>query len=196
MIERIRNGVLAALVLLFCSFSAIAMEPPPAHDVIAIVGVNVVPMTGDLVLTRQTVLVSGGAITTVGSEEHVRVPSSLHSGFSALGCTRRDHLSGFSAHRELQSMVVAGLTPYQALRMGTSAPAEFLRESGKFGIVATGASADLVLVDANPLADIANTQKISGVLVRGRWLSRQFIDDGLNELQQRVATTADVSDSP
>jgi len=98
------------------------------------------------------------------------------------------NVPGFAAHRELQAMVDAGLTPYEALRMGTSAPAEFLRESGKFGIVAVGASADLVLLDANPLADIGNTQKISGVLVRGRWLDRAFIDDALSKLEQRVAT--------
>jgi imidazolonepropionase-like amidohydrolase len=80
--------------------------------------------------------------------------------------------------------------------MGTSAPAAFVREPGKFGIVAAGASADLMLVDANPLADVGNAQKISGVLVRGRWLSRQFIDDGLNEIQRRVATAAEFTDSP
>lgn len=96
------------------------------------------------------------------------------------------NVPGFAAHRELQSMVQAGLTPYQALRMGTSSPAVFVRESGKFGIVAAGASADLLLLDANPLADISNTQKISGVLVRGRWLDRKFIDARLNEIEQRA----------
>jgi imidazolonepropionase-like amidohydrolase len=106
------------------------------------------------------------------------------------------NVPGFSAHRELQAMVDAGLTPYQALRMGTSAPAAFLRETGKFGIVAAGATADLVLVDANPLANVGNTQKISGVLVRGRWLSRQFLDDQLNELARRVANSTEITDSP
>lgn len=466
--RRIRTGAIVALTLLFCSLSAFAMEPPPAHDVIAIVGVNAVPMTGDLVLQRQTVLVSGGAIAAVGNEDQVRVPRGawvikgqgkylmpglaemhahvpsgadsrayrddvlflyvangvtlargmlgdpehltlrselaahqilgprlytsgpslngesvkdaeqgarlvreqkqagydfikLHPGLSrdsflAIARTAHeigmpfgghvsrdvglrlaleqhqatvDHLDGyvlavssaaddptahpdnvglvlkleppriadivartrasgawvvptqslsenmlgqltpdvldarpemryvspklradyrkrkqgtldikaltpelsnkyldlrrqiirelndadaglllgsdapqlfnvpgFAAHRELQLMVGAGLTPYEALRMGTSAPAAFLRESGKFGIVAAGASADLMLVDANPLADIANTQKISGVMVRGRWLSRQFLDDGLHKLERRLATTAAISDSP
>lgn len=98
------------------------------------------------------------------------------------------NVPGFAAHRELQAMVDAGLTPYEALRMGTSAPAEFLGESGKFGIVAAGASADLLLLEANPLADIAHTQTISGVMVRGRWLDRRFIDDGLNKVEQKVAT--------
>jgi imidazolonepropionase-like amidohydrolase len=106
------------------------------------------------------------------------------------------NVPGFAAHRELQAMVDAGLTPYQALRMGTSAPAAFVREPGKFGIVAVGASADAVLVDANPLVNIGNAQKISGVLVRGRWLSRQFIDAGLDELQRRVAVTDEITDSP
>lgn len=92
------------------------------------------------------------------------------------------NVPGFSIHRELQTMVDAGLTPYRALRMGTSAPAAFVREPGKFGIVAAGASADLILIDANPLANVGNAQKITGVLVRGRWLSRQFIDDRLNKL--------------
>jgi hypothetical protein len=53
-----------------------------------------------------------------------------------------------------------------------------------------------VLVDANPLANVGNTQKISGVLVRGRWLSRQFLDDHLNELARRVATSTEITDSP
>jgi hypothetical protein len=106
------------------------------------------------------------------------------------------NVPGFSAHRELQAMVDAGLTPYQALRMGTSAPALFVRESGKFGIIAAGAAADLVLIDANPLANITNAQKINGVLVRGRWLSRQFIDERLSEVQRRVAAAAEITDSP
>lgn len=97
------------------------------------------------------------------------------------------NVPGFAAHREIQSMVAAGLSPYQALRMGTVAPAEFLGESGRFGIVAAGASADLVLLDASPLADISNTQKITGVIVRGRWLDRAFLDRTLAELESRVA---------
>jgi imidazolonepropionase-like amidohydrolase len=96
------------------------------------------------------------------------------------------NVPGFATHRELRSMVAAGLSPYQALRMGTVAPAEFLGETGGFGIVAAGASADLVLLDASPLTDITNTQKISGVMVRGRWLDRAFLDRTLAELESRA----------
>jgi hypothetical protein len=92
---------------------------------------------------------------------------------------------GFAAHRELRAMVDAGLSPYQALRMGTAAPAEFLRQSGRFGTITVGADADLVLMEANPLTDIGNSQKISGVMVRGRWLDRSFLDRGLADIRAR-----------
>ena len=80
------------------------------------------------------------------------------------------NVPGFSAHRELGSLVAAGLTPYQAIRTGTIAVAKFLGEEGKSGIVRQGARADLILLDANPLQDVANTLKINGVVVNGRWV--------------------------
>ncbi len=75
---------------------------------------------------------------------------------------------GFSLHRELELMVAAGLTPYEALATGTTAPAEFLGLGS--GTVEVGASADLALLDANPLIDIANSRRIHGVVAAGRWL--------------------------
>jgi len=80
------------------------------------------------------------------------------------------NVPGFSAHRELGSLVTAGLTPYQALRTGTVNVAKFLGEEGRSGVVRTGARADLILLDASPLQDIANSLKINGVLVAGRWI--------------------------
>ncbi|HEX6313204.1 MAG TPA: amidohydrolase family protein [Gemmatimonadaceae bacterium] len=80
------------------------------------------------------------------------------------------NVPGFSAHRELGSLVVAGLTPYQALRTGTVNVARFLGEEGRSGVVRQGARADLILLDANPLLDIANTLRINGVMVNGRWI--------------------------
>jgi imidazolonepropionase-like amidohydrolase len=97
------------------------------------------------------------------------------------------NVPGFSLHRELQSMVRAGLTPYQALAAGTRAPAEFFGSEGRYGAIVAGAEADLILLDANPLADIANTQKIAGVMVRGRWLDRAFLD---RELEATAARSA------
>ena len=80
------------------------------------------------------------------------------------------NVPGFSAHRELGALVAAGLTPYQAIRTGTVAVAKFLGEEGKSGVVRQGARGDLILLDANPLQDVANTLKINGVVVNGRWI--------------------------
>jgi imidazolonepropionase-like amidohydrolase len=76
---------------------------------------------------------------------------------------------GFSLHRELQALVAAGLTPYEALRTGTAAVADFLGSNG--GVVVEGKDADLVVLDANPLLDIQNSRRIHGVMLRGQWLS-------------------------
>lgn len=81
------------------------------------------------------------------------------------------NVPGFAAHRELQLYVAAGLTPYEALRTGTVNIARHLGEAGESGVVRPGARADLILLDANPLDDIENTQRIAGVVVNGRWIS-------------------------
>ena len=80
------------------------------------------------------------------------------------------NVPGFSAHRELSALVAAGLTPYQALRTGTVDVARFMGEDGRAGVVRAGARADLLLLDANPLAAIANSLRINGVVVNGRWI--------------------------
>ncbi len=77
---------------------------------------------------------------------------------------------GWTLHRELESLVAAGLTPYQALAAATRNPAEFLRASKAWGTIEPGKRADLVLLTADPLADIRNTARIDAVSVGGRWL--------------------------
>jgi hypothetical protein len=82
--------------------------------------------------------------------------------------------AGMSAHEELTEMVSAGLTPYQALVAGTRTAGEFVasrvRKTERFGTVAVGQRADLVVLSANPLASVENTNRIEGVVVRGRWM--------------------------
>jgi hypothetical protein len=80
------------------------------------------------------------------------------------------NVPGFSTHRELGALVAAGLTPYQALRTGTVDVAAFMGEEGRSGVVRAGARADLMLLDANPLTDIANSLRIHGVVANGRWI--------------------------
>lgn len=86
------------------------------------------------------------------------------------------NVPGFSLHRELALLVAAGLTPFEALQTGTVYPASFLDIENKVGTIQVGLDADLVLLDGNPLADIANSRRIHGVMRNGRWLSRQDLD--------------------
>jgi imidazolonepropionase-like amidohydrolase len=84
---------------------------------------------------------------------------------------------GFSLHEELALFVKAGLTPLQALQTATLNPAKFMnRTADAMGTVERGKLADLVLLDANPLEDIANTQKIRGVVLAGRYFDRPALD--------------------
>jgi imidazolonepropionase-like amidohydrolase len=92
---------------------------------------------------------------------------------------------GFSLHREMEAMSSAGLTPYQILEAGTRNPSEYLGTLAEAGTVEVGKRADLILVDANPLADVRNVAKRSGVMVNGRWVSRAEID----KMLEGIATT-------
>jgi hypothetical protein len=83
---------------------------------------------------------------------------------------------GFSLHDELETMADVGLSPYEVLRTTTYNPALYLGELDEFGTVEVGKRADLVLLEENPLDDIANTRQIAGVMVRGRWYSRAELD--------------------
>jgi len=89
------------------------------------------------------------------------------------------NVPGFATHRELDALVAAGLTPFEALRTGTVAVDEFL--GSNTGIVAVGREADLVLVDANPLVDIHNSRRIHGVMVRGQWHSAASLASRLED---------------
>ena len=86
------------------------------------------------------------------------------------------NVPGFSAHRELGAMVAAGLTPYEALRSGTANVGVSFGTQSTVGTVAAGTRADLILLEANPLTNIANSSRIAGVMVNGRWLSKADID--------------------
>lgn len=83
---------------------------------------------------------------------------------------------GFSLHQSIAELVDAGLTPLQALQSATTRPAEFLKLSAKQGTIAPGQRADLVLLDANPLENIHNTQEIFAVILKGKILDRQALD--------------------
>jgi imidazolonepropionase-like amidohydrolase len=94
---------------------------------------------------------------------------------------------GFSLHQELVLFQQAGLTPMQALQTATLNPAKFMGRTADLGTVEKGKLADLVLLDANPLENIANTQKIRGVVLAGRYFDRTALDQMLLGVQKAAA---------
>jgi imidazolonepropionase-like amidohydrolase len=92
---------------------------------------------------------------------------------------------GFSLHRELDVMAKAGMTPFEILRSGTTAVAEHFGW-GDAGRIEPGHRADLILLDANPLLDIANVSRTAGVMVDGRWLSAAEIQRELDAIAARA----------
>jgi imidazolonepropionase-like amidohydrolase len=98
------------------------------------------------------------------------------------------NVPGFSIHRELESLVASGLTPFEALETGTRNVATFFGTQKETGTIEKGKRADLILLDADPLADIRNTTRRSGVMVRGRWLPQAEIERRLAEVATAVGS--------
>jgi hypothetical protein len=93
------------------------------------------------------------------------------------------HLPGFAVHEELALLVEAGLSPYEALAAGSVNAADAMGKSGVFGQVAEGQRADLLLLEANPLENVAHANQRAGVMLRGTWLPEE-------ELQTLLANLA------
>jgi imidazolonepropionase-like amidohydrolase len=91
---------------------------------------------------------------------------------------------GFALHEELVRLVEAGLTPLEALQTATLNPARVLKMADVLGTIEPGNLADLVLLDANPLEDIRNTQKIRAVVADGRLFRRDDLDQLLAEVRK------------
>ena len=89
---------------------------------------------------------------------------------------------GFSLHDELEELVLAGLTPREALAAATIGPAAFLGLSDSLGTIAPGMVADLVLLDADPLVKVGNTTRIRAVFANGRPFGRRELDAMLPRL--------------
>lgn len=101
-----------------------------------------------------------------------------------LGCDAPQvfNVPGFSTHHELAYLVDAGLTPFEAIKTGTVNVAKFLKRDD-MGTIKKGAASDLILLSANPLQDIRNTQKIEGVMLGKFWLSKEYIGDALAKIK-------------
>jgi hypothetical protein len=93
-------------------------------------------------------------------------------------------IPGFSVHDELSMLVTAGLTPLQALQTATLNPAIVVNATKSYGVVEEGKIANLVLLDGNPLVNIDNLGRISAVVLRGKLLRREQLDDLLRQAQR------------
>jgi imidazolonepropionase-like amidohydrolase len=111
-------------------------------------------------------------------------------------------VAGYGIHDELQELVNDGLSPFQALQTATANPARYFGKAQESGTIEVGKRADLVLLEGNPLADISNTRKVAGVVVRGRWVERQELEKlvdavpseyarSIREAKQLLETDAD-----
>ena len=115
-----------------------------------------------------------------------RILAALHAGGAniALGTDSPQIFSvpGFAMHHEMALYVDVGMTPYEVLEIGTRRPAEYFGAEDEFGTVAVGRRADLLLLTANPLDDVANVRRRAGVMVGGRWIPADEIDRRLTEI--------------
>ena len=121
-------------------------------------------------------------------DNRMHILAALHKGGVGMllgsDAPQQFNVPGFSLHREMKRMVDAGMSAYEVVKSGTANVGQYFKSSDAFGTVAKGQRADLILVDANPLQDVDNIAKRSGVMVRGRWLPASEIDKRLAQIAQ------------
>ncbi|RRQ48173.1 amidohydrolase [Maribacter algicola] len=97
------------------------------------------------------------------------------------------NVPGFSIHHEMAGMKSAGMTPLKIIQSGTVNPAVFFKAEDDYGQVKEGFWADLILLNGNPLESLSALQQNEGVIVRGQFLSKEMIQEKLNEIAQHAA---------
>jgi adenine deaminase len=100
-------------------------------------------------------------------------------------------LYGFTMHREMKALSEAGLSNYAVLEAATKNPSMFFRTENKAGTIEKGKRADLVLLDANPLENISNTEKRSGVMLKGKYYRQSEMNQWLDEIAPRFHHSLD-----
>jgi imidazolonepropionase-like amidohydrolase len=92
-------------------------------------------------------------------------------------------IAGFCVGDELEAMVRGGMSPLAALQTATINPARYVGHLATLGTVTPGRAADLVVLDANPLADITNVRRVRAVVAAGRFLDRADLDQLLAQVK-------------
>jgi len=121
---------------------------------------------------------------------HKLIPAFAAAGIPVLAGTDTPvpgMVAGFGLHDEMEAMVRYGLSNRQVLEGATRLPAEWLGVAGDRGVIAVGKRADLLMLDANPMADVSNTRMIAAVVAGGRFLERAELDRRMIALEQRYA---------
>ncbi len=117
----------------------------------------------------------------------MRILKALHDGgvriLLGTDAPQQFSVPGFSIHREMAHMVKCGFTPYQIIQSGTKNVGDYYKGRDNFGVIETGKRADFILVDGNPLKDVAIIARRSGVMVRGRWVAESEIRKKLDEIE-------------
>jgi imidazolonepropionase-like amidohydrolase len=116
----------------------------------------------------------------------MRILKALHDGgvriLLGTDAPQQFSVPGFSIHREMALMLKCGFTPYQIIQSGTKNVGDYYKGKDNFGVIEVGKRADLILVEGNPLKDVANITKRIGVMARGRWLPESEIRRKLDEI--------------
>jgi len=97
------------------------------------------------------------------------------------------NVPGFSIHHEIDGMSASGLSPMEIIQSGTVNPARFFDMETVFGQLKEGMAADILLVNSNPVEDIGALKDLTGVMVRGVWLSKEAIDQKLRLIAQNAS---------
>jgi imidazolonepropionase-like amidohydrolase len=119
-------------------------------------------------------------------DNRMQILAALHKGGVPMllgsDAPQQFNVPGFSLHHEMKRMADAGMTAYDIVKSGTANVGAYFKNADSFGTIAAGQRADLILVDANPLQDVANIARRSGVMVRGRWLPSSELDSRLAQI--------------
>jgi imidazolonepropionase-like amidohydrolase len=136
--------------------------------------------TGKPTATRKLLLTRYFVLVRFMKDKHVGLLAGTDLGL-------RDIYPGFSLHDELELLVKAGLTPFEAIRTATTNPALFFGGGTRFGSIRKNYRADLVLLSADPTKDIRNIRKIEGVVLQGNY----FAKDELEKMLEGAAAAAE-----
>ena len=120
------------------------------------------------------------------------LPMLRDAGIAILAGTDAGYLNSFNypgqgLHDELERYVEAGLTPREALATATITGPAFLGHADRYGVIAKGKAADILILDANPLKDIRATRSIRGLVIKGKWRDRPALDALLAQARAKTA---------